>query len=166
MPAAARTASNESVNCPARSRTRKRKVGGAVPEVHQEVGDLLSSPRAIWMGGDCEDMNIARADFDDEQAVQALQRHCAVHVEEIGGEHGRRLSVQELPPCRVGLPLRRGRDLQCSENPADRGGAHAVAKLEQFALDPLVSPAVILAGELPDQHAGLSADRGRPAGFG
>ena len=34
------------------------------------------------MGGDPEDMNIAGAGFDDEQAVQALQRHRAVDVEE------------------------------------------------------------------------------------
>jgi len=103
-------------------------------------------------------MNVAGADFDDEQAVQALQRQRAVHVEEIGGEHGRGLSVQELPPCRVGLPLRRGRDLQCSEDPADRGGTHPVAELEQFALDPLISPAVILGGEPLDQHGDLSGD--------
>jgi hypothetical protein len=38
-----------------------------------------------------------------EQAVQALQRQRAADMEEIGGEHGRRLGVQELPPGRVGI---------------------------------------------------------------
>ena len=88
---------------------QEAEVCGAVPEVHQEVADLLGGPLAVWMGGDPEDMNVAGADFDDEQAVQALQRQRAVDVEEIGGEHGRRLGVQELPPGRVGVPFRRGR---------------------------------------------------------
>ena len=86
-------------------------------------------------------------------------RVSAVDVEEIGGEHGRGLSVQELPPGRVGLPFRRGRDLQGLEDPADRGGADPVAEPEQLTLDPLVSPAVILAGEPLDQHDDLSGDR-------
>ena len=55
-----------------------------------------------------EDMNVAGADFDDEQAVQALQRQRAVDMEEIGGEHRRRLGVQELPPGRAGVTFRRG----------------------------------------------------------
>jgi hypothetical protein len=55
-------------------------------------------------------------------------------VEEIGGEHGRGLSVQELPPGRVGLPFRRGRDRQRFEDPADRGGADPVAEFQQLAL--------------------------------
>ena len=60
------------------------------------------------MGGDPEDVHVAGADLDDEQAVQALQRQRAVHVEEIGGEHGRGLGAQELPPGRVGLPFGAG----------------------------------------------------------
>jgi hypothetical protein len=80
-------------------------------------------------------------------------------MEEIGGERGRGLRVQELPPCCVGLPFRRGRVLQCSEDPADRGGADPVAELEQLTLDPLVSPAVILSGEPLDQRGDLSGDR-------
>lgn len=54
-------------------------------------------------------------------AVQAAEGHCAVHVEEIGGEHDRSLGVQELPPRRVSAPLWRGRDPQRLEDPADRG---------------------------------------------
>ena len=34
-----------------------------------------------------------------------------------------------------------------------------VTKLEQFALDPLVSPAVVLGGEPPDQRGDLGTDR-------
>ena len=37
------------------------EVRGTVPEVHQEVADLLGSPGAIWMGGDSEEMHVAGA---------------------------------------------------------------------------------------------------------
>jgi hypothetical protein len=107
-------------------------------------------------------MNVAGADFDDEQAVQALQRQRAADVAEIGGGHGRRLGVRELPPGCVGVPFRRGRNTQGLENSADRRRADPEAGLEQLALDPLVPPAVILAGEPPDQHGDLGA--GRPSG--
>jgi hypothetical protein len=111
-------------------------------------------------------MNVAGADFDDEQAVQALQRQRAVEAEEIGGEHGRRLGVQKLPPGRVGVPFWRGRNTQCLENSADRGRAYPEAEFEQLALDPLVAPAVILAGEPPSQHYDLALTGGRPVWCG
>jgi hypothetical protein len=97
MPALARTASKDAVNCPARSRTRNRK-SAAITEVHQEVTDLLGGPRPVRVRGDPEDVHIAGTDLDHEQAVQALERHGAVHVEEVRDEHGRCLGAQELPP--------------------------------------------------------------------
>jgi hypothetical protein len=84
---------------------QEQEVCGAVAEVHQEVADLLGGPRPVRVRGDPEDVDVARADFDDEEAVQALERYRAVHVEEIGGEHGRGLRVQELPPGDVGVPF-------------------------------------------------------------
>jgi len=53
-------------------------------------------------------------------------------------------------------------NLQGLEDPADRRCADPVAELEQLALNPLVSPAVVLGGELFDQRGDLNADR-RPA---
>jgi hypothetical protein len=67
--------------------------------------------------------------------------------------------AQELPPGRAGLPLRCGRDLQRSEDAADRGSADPVAEFPELALDPLVSPAVSLAGEPLDQDGDLGGDR-------
>jgi hypothetical protein len=69
------------------------------------------------------------------------------------------LGVQELPPCRVVVPLRRWRDPQGFKDAADRGGADPVAELEEFALDALVSPAVVLGGEPLDERGDLGADR-------
>ena len=52
--------------------------------------------------------------------------------------------------------------LQGLEDPADGGCADPVAELEQLALDPLVSPAVIFGGEPLDERGDLGAD-GRPS---
>src|ERR1019366_2632019 len=62
--------------------------------------------------------------------------------------------------CRHVVPVWRfgaGGDLQCLEDPADRGGADPVAELEQLDLDPLVSPAAVLGGEPPGQRGDLCA---------
>jgi hypothetical protein len=65
---------------------------------------------------------------------------------------------QVVSVCRSGA----GGIRSALRNPADRGRADPEAELEQLALDPLVAPAVILAGEPPDQHGDLGADR-RPS---
>ena len=138
------------------------EAGGAVTQVHQEVADLLDSPGPVRVRGDTEDMHITAAYLHDEQAVQALQGQRAIHVEKVRGEHRGCLGVQERPPCCVGLPLRCWGNLQRLEDPADRGRADPVAELEQLALDPLVSPAVVLGGEPLDRRGDLGADR-RPS---
>ena len=99
-------ASNDAVNCPARSRTRKPQVRGAFTQIHQQVADLLSCPRPVRIRGHAEEVHVTAADLHDEQAVQPLQRHCAVHVEEISGEHRRCLGAQNsrhvASVCRLG----------------------------------------------------------------
>jgi len=83
-------------------------------------------------------------------------------VEEVGGKYRRGLRAQELPPRCIGVPLRRRGYLQRLEDQPDRGRADPVAEFEQFALDPLVAPAVVLGGEPLDERGDLGADR-RPA---
>jgi hypothetical protein len=46
---------------------------------------------------------------------------------------------------------------------ADRGRRDLHAKVEQFALDPLVAPAGILRGKADDQLLDLRVERGAPA---
>jgi len=142
--------------CVGQDRVERR---AELTEIHQQIADLLRSPRPVRVGGYAEDVDVAGADLHHEQAVQALEGHRAVHVEEVGGEHRRGLRVQELPPRHVGVPLRRRRDLQRPEDPADRGCADPVAELEQLTLDPLVAPAVVLGGEALDKRGDLGADR-------
>jgi hypothetical protein len=73
------------------------EIGGTLTEIHQQLADLLRSPPPVRVGGDTEDVHGPGADLHHEQAVQALESHRAVHVEEVGGEHRRGLSVQKLP---------------------------------------------------------------------
>ena len=134
------------------------EIPGAIAEIHQEIPDLLRGPRPVRVRGHSQNMHIPGADLDHEQAIQALQGHRAVHMEEVGREHGRGLRAQELPPGRVGTPLGRRGNLQRLEDPADRRCADPVAELEQLTLDSLVSPAVVLGGDPLDERGDLSAD--------
>src|SRR5437764_1036003 len=45
------------VNCPAISPDQEPEVRGAVPQIHQQVADLLCGPRAIRVRGDPEDVH-------------------------------------------------------------------------------------------------------------
>ena len=115
------------------------EAGGAITQIQQEAADLLGCPQPIGIGGYPEDVHVTAADLHDEQAIQALKGHRAIHVEEVGGEHCRCLGLQELPPSYVGLPFRCRGNLQGLQDPADGGCADPVAEFEQLALDPLVS---------------------------
>jgi hypothetical protein len=116
-------------------------------------------PRPVRVRDDPEDVHVAGAGLDHEQAVQALEGHRAVDVEEVGGQHGRGVRAQEVPPGLIGVPFRRRRDPQGLEDAADGGGAGPVAELEQLALDALVSPAMVLGGEPPGERGDLGTDR-------
>jgi hypothetical protein len=127
MPALTRTASNDAVNCPGPVAGQEPEACGAVAEIHQEIADLLGGPRPVRVRGDSGNVHVAGADLDDEQAIQAPERHGAVHVEEVHGKHRRGPRVQELPPSGVGAPLWSWGDRQGFEHAADRGGAGPVA---------------------------------------
>jgi hypothetical protein len=58
---------------------------GPVAEVHEQVAGLLSSPCAVWVGGQAQDVHIAGLDLHDEQHVQASEEDGA-GVEEVAGQ--------------------------------------------------------------------------------
>jgi|CZKW01.1.fsa_nt_gi hypothetical protein len=105
MPALARTAPKDSVNCPARSRTRNRKSAARSPRSIRRLRICCVVHDPSGFRGDPEDVHTSAADLHDEQAIQAPERDRAVHVK-VGGEHRRGLRVQELPPRRVSVPFR------------------------------------------------------------
>jgi hypothetical protein len=110
-------------------------------------------------------MDVAAADFHDE-AVQAMEGHRTVHVEEIDGKHRRGLRVQELPPGGVGMPFGCRGDLEGLEYPADRGCADPVAELEQFTLDPFVPQAWFSVASRSISAVIPALAGGRPVRFG
>ena len=128
MPAPARTASKAVVNWPARSRTRNRKVAarrrgrsaGCRPAAWSRLRlDGWSSPGCARSG--CR-LPGRREDVDP------FQGDGAVDVEEVHGQHGRRLRAQEPPPGRVGRSQGAGGSPQ-PEDPADRECPNPVAEV-------------------------------------
>ena len=79
-------------------------------------------------------------------------RRCRSSAVGYGGATGRSCR------CAVAVPG----IFQRLQDPADRGRADPVAEFQQFALDPLVPPAVVLGGKPFDQRGDLGADR-RPS---
>ena len=127
IPASVRTASNAAVNCPAQSPTRNRKPAARSPRSisRLRICWVVHGPSGLAM---TPSVHVTGADLHDEQAVQALQGHRAVDMEEVCREHRRSLSAgtaaTSVPVCR------RGRDLQGLEDPTDGGCADPVAELE------------------------------------
>ena len=82
-----------------------RKSAARSPRLITRLGICWVVHDPSGVGGHAEDVHVAGADLHDEQAVQALEGDGAVDVEQVGGEHRRSVREQELPPCRVGVPL-------------------------------------------------------------
>ncbi len=71
-----------------------------VTKVVEKIPGLLGGPRPVGVGGDPEDVQVARFHLQDEQDVDAPQCH-GVDVEEVDGQRRGRLDAQELPPVGV-----------------------------------------------------------------
>ena len=78
--------------------------GGALAEIHHEVAGLLRGPRSVGMCRHAQHVEVAVADLEHEQHVEASQRERAVDVEEVHREHAGGLRAQELPPTGVDVP--------------------------------------------------------------
>ena len=92
----------------------------ALAQVHEKIPGLLDAPRPVRVGGDAEDVHVPATDPQDEKHVQTLEGEGAVHMEEVAGEHGRRLGAQESAPRGVVAADRCRRDAQPFEDSADR----------------------------------------------
>jgi hypothetical protein len=71
---------------------QKFELVGPFAEVHEQIPGLLNGPGSVRVGRDAEDVHVAAADLDHEEHVRALEGERAVHVEEVAGQHGRRLA--------------------------------------------------------------------------
>jgi hypothetical protein len=113
------------------------------------------------VGGAASQVNPATAELDEEQHIQALEPD-RVDREEVGGQDLVGVLAEELAPAGPGSEGRR-RHAMAAEDSANGlvGAAHA--ELEQFTLDPTVTPAGVLASQAQDGLAALGGEAGASA---
>ena len=118
------------------------------------------------MCGHAQDVQVAVADLECEQHVEASQRERAADVEEVDCEHAAGLSTQELPPTGVGVPDGCRWDAVAPKDPPDRRGTDTVAELEQLAADSLVAQRGFSSAIRTTNAASASSIGGRPVRCG
>jgi hypothetical protein len=135
--------------------------------VRRPVPGLLYRPRAVRLRGHAQDTDMTDADLDHEEHVDAAQGDSAVDMEKVARRHRGGLGPQELPPGGAAA-LGRGRYAQPFQDPPHRGGSDPVPQAEQFALDPLISPAWVFPRQLLNQHreAGVGLRPAAPVRIG
>ena len=82
-----------------------------------------------------------------------------VDGEEVARHDPGGLLAQERPPARRDTPRRRVKTVSTQHSP-DRAGRHPNAKAQQFAVDPLVAPAWVLASKPDDELLEVVRERG------
>ena len=134
MPTSANTWVESCRELPDPVTNQEPEVVGVLSEIDDQVTDLLGGPRPVRVGGDPQDVDVAAAHLDREQAIPSPHGHHAVHLEEVHREHAGSLRAQERPPGRVDLPLGCRRYPQRLQDAADRGGADPIAELAKLTL--------------------------------
>ena len=160
MPSLAKTASKSRVNLLSRSRIRKRNDPGRSWSVQANWRACWVTQASGRVGGAAGEVDAAAAELDEEEHVQPLQRD-RLDGEEVDREHALRLRPQERAPGESASRAGRAEPGLAQDLLHGRGG-DCDAEAVQFADDPLVAPARILAREAKHQLADLAADR-RPA---
>src|SRR5262249_51334682 len=117
---------------------------------------LLQHPIGIRLAGAGDVFDPAAADREEDEHVQASQPD-GVDGQEVAGEDRLAVCAQEAAP-RLPVALRRWRQTGRTEDVADGRRRDREVELAQFADDPLVTPARVLAGEPHNQLSDLAAD--------
>jgi hypothetical protein len=81
---------------------QEMELGDAIAKIHHQVADLLGSPSTVRVRGHAQQVHGSAGDLQDEEHGDPQECDCAVHMEEVTGQHRRCLRAQELPPGRVG----------------------------------------------------------------
>jgi hypothetical protein len=109
-------------------------------------------------------VDAAVADLDEEEGIE-LGQPDGVDDEEVDGEEVVGMLADKLAPRGVAA-ARSGREVVAAEQASDREVGAAPAKLEQFALDPAIAPARVLASQAEDQLIQLASECGPSARAG
>src|SRR6266508_2902117 len=134
--------------------------GGASVEVHQQIPCLLGDPGTGRVGGDPGDVDLARADLDEEQHVDPFKEH-GVDGEEVAGQDRVRLRGEELFPGGPGTAWCRV-DASPVEDIPHRAGRYLVAQADQLTVNSSMPPQRVLGSQPQHQLADLLGDRRRP----
>jgi hypothetical protein len=134
---------------------------GAVGERPREPARLLRDPGVAWMLGAARDVHPAATKLDEEEDVEPC-REDGVDGEDVAREHARGLAADELAPGNAGS-LASGSEPCFAQELADRRRRDAESERAEFARDPLVAPAAVLARESADRSAGRATWRRRMA---
>src|SRR6266540_1786231 len=134
--------------------------GRASVEVHQQIPCLLGDPGTGRVGGDPGDVDLARADLDEEQHVDPFKEH-GVDGEEVAGQDRVRLRGEELFPGGPGTAWCRV-DASPVEDIPHRAGRYLVAQADQLTVNSSMPPQRVLGSQPQHQLADLLGDRRRP----
>jgi hypothetical protein len=133
----------------------------AILEEPCQLTGLLDHPGPGGRGCAAREVDAAAADLQEEEDVKAREPD-RLHGEEVDRQHLLGVLTDELAPGALAAAWGR----QESVLPQDVGhgaGRQAAAELQEFALDPAVSPPRVLAGEPKDQLLALEALAGPAA---
>ena len=103
-----------------------------------QVAGCLGGPGSGGVGGDPGDVDASGVEFDEEQDVNPAEGD-GVDTEEVGGDHGVGLAVNELAPGRSG-PIRYRLAAVVAEGFPYGGGGDVVSEAAEFAVDASVAP--------------------------
>src|ERR1019366_3139094 len=120
----------------------------ALGKITDQIAGDLGNERTGRMLRDAEDVHFSGRQFDDEEHIELLQRHC-VHGEEVRGQHALRLGTKELRPCRPAP--RCWPQAVSAQDPSDRTGGDPDPNVAQRTLDSHATPAPILPTEPNDE---------------
>jgi hypothetical protein len=135
---------------------------GLLVEDGDQVASLLGNPPPSRVSGDAGQVHPSACEFDDKQHIHPLQED-RVDGEKVAGQDSGGLLAQERPPARWSAPAPgqdRGRAVPSGSSWLTPGRQGA-----QLAVDALVAPSWVLAGEPDDELLYLVGDR-RAAGGG
>ncbi len=127
-----------------------------VSKVTGDVPRLLSDPRRVRMSGHAGDPDPPAAEFDEEQHIEAFERH-GVDMEEVCRYDSRRLGTQELTPG-GSTRSRSGTEAVVLHDPCNGARGKPYSELGQLTLDASVTPSRVLTRQAHNQSGRVIVD--------
>ncbi len=137
---------------------------GPLGQLVGQIPRLLDHPGSSRKGGHAGYEDLPAVELDEEEDVEPPEQH-RVHGEEVTGQHGGGMGLEEFAPRRS-WSARSGIKGVALENVPDARGDQCNAHDRELTLDPAVSPGRILSGQTDHQLNGAGRDPPTTEGFG